>query len=215
MNKRAPLITVIDYGMGNIRSVSKALELLGAKVLVTDRPRKILESDASVFPGVGSFGHAIKYLRKSKLDTTITSFIEKKKPFLGLCLGFQLLFDYSDEEGGHKGLGIIPGEVKRFCFKSSKFKIPHMGWNIVKPENRIGKTKMFRDIGRDSFFYFVHSYYGEPKMKESIAATTDYGFNFCSAIARDNIWACQFHPEKSSTFGLKLLKNFVSEASKC
>jgi len=161
-----------------------------------------------VLPGVGSFEPAIKYLRKSGMLEAITGAISAGKPFLGLCLGFQLLFDYSSEGGKHNGLALISGNVKQFHLRSKEYKVPHMGWNRVFQHNNSSKT-MFRNIPDGSYFYFVHSYYGKPADKAPVAATTDYGIPFCSAIVQDNIWACQFHPEKSSARGLQLLKNFI------
>lgn len=211
--KSKPKIAVIDYNMGNLRSVSKALEVVGADTVVTSNPRTVTSLDAAVFPGVGAFCHAIDYLQQKKLDSAIEKVISTRKPFLGLCLGFQLLFDYSQEDGIHKGLGIVPGYVKRF--NSGRLKVPHMGWNSVKYRRNSNTAKMFKGVPNKSYFYFVHSYYGVPKGSDFVASSTDYGIEFCSSVIKDNIWAFQFHPEKSSTLGLKILKNFVSEVKKC
>ncbi|OGS17474.1 MAG: imidazole glycerol phosphate synthase, glutamine amidotransferase subunit [Elusimicrobia bacterium RIFOXYA2_FULL_50_26] len=204
----SPRVALIDYSMGNLRSVGKALELAGATVKITTNPGDVKDAAAVVLPGVGSFGPAIKYLRGSGMLEAITGAISAGKPFLGLCLGFQLLFDYSSEGGKHNGLGFIPGAVKQFRLPAKKYKVPHMGWNRVFQRNKSSKT-MFRNIPDGSYFYFVHSYYGKPSTTAPVAATTDYGIEFCSAIVQDNIWACQFHPEKSSAHGLQLLKNFI------
>jgi len=212
-------IAVIDYGMGNLRSVAKALELAGSRVLVTGEPSRIRQADAVVFPGVGSFGPAVAYLKRARLIDPLRAAIDRNKPFLGLCLGFQLLFDFSEEEGMFPGLGVIPGKVVRFNFAAKglsrfrKLKIPHMGWNSLKI-NRQNGAAMFKGIAEGSYFYFVHSYYGLPGDDGVVAASTDYGTEFCSAVARDRVWACQFHPEKSGETGLKLLRNFVREAGK-
>ena len=212
-----PSIAVIDYGMGNLRSVGKALELVGAQVLVTDRPQEIKKASAVVFPGVGSFGPAIAYIKQRGIDEAILEAIEEDKPFLGLCLGFQLLFDSSEENGTRKGLGVIPGKVLKFDFKTkklSKLKVPHMGWNSIRQQDTAEARRMFKGIPDNSYFYFVHSFYGKPKEGKAVAGKTEYGIPFCAAVASGRTWACQFHPEKSGSKGLRLLKNFVEEAKK-
>lgn len=207
-------IAVIDYGMGNLRSVAKALECAGANAVVADAPSRIRTADAVVFPGVGSFGPALTNLKAARLIDPLKEAIAGRTPFLGLCLGFQLLFDLSREGGVHRGLGIIDGDVARFDFgpKTAKLKVPHMGWNQVK----IGRSgaAMFNGIADRSYFYFVHSYYGRPADRRVVAGSTEYGIRFCAAVARDAVWGCQFHPEKSGANGLKLLKNFIREAGK-
>ncbi|MGA2090571.1 MAG: imidazole glycerol phosphate synthase subunit HisH [Endomicrobiales bacterium] len=213
--KTKPQIAVIDYGMGNLRSVAKALEQVGAEPVVTDSSRKILSCQGVIFPGVGSFGPAVRYLKKRKLIDTIEDVISKDRYFLGLCLGFQLLFSTSSEDGAHKGLGIVPGKVEKFSFRHSSLKVPHMGWNQVHIANKELQKTMFKGIPDNTYFYFVHSYYGTPKQKNMLAATTDYGTPFCSAVAHGRVWGCQFHPEKSSSNGLKLLKNFLNEVTAC
>jgi glutamine amidotransferase len=214
MNNK-PKIAIIDYGMGNLRSVAKAVELVGGDTVVTDSSRKILDCQGVIFPGVGSFGPALNYLKKRKLIETIREVIDKDRCFLGLCLGFQLLFSTSTEDGKHAGLGIVPGKVEKFSFRNRSMKVPHMGWNQVHCSDAALKKTMFKGIKDDTYFYFVHSYYGVPRQKAMIAATTDYGKPFCSAVARGRVWGCQFHPEKSSTSGLQLLKNFVTEVTAC
>lgn len=209
---KKPVIAVIDYGMGNLRSVSKALEKAGASAVVTSSKNAAASADAIVLPGVGSFGPAMKNLENSGFDKTITRAVGAGKPFLGLCLGFQMLFDKSFEDGVHKGLGILPGKVLRF---GTSLKVPHMGWNNVSPEKTQSAARMFDGIPKDSYFYFVHSYYAVPSGSSAAAGTTRYAVNFCSAAARDRIWGCQFHPEKSGSLGLKLLRNFVREVNRC
>lgn len=213
---KKPRIAVIDYGMGNLRSVGKALEFAGAEAIVTSSPSRIRSAEAAVFPGVGSFGPAIKYLRKTGLDEAILDVINRGKPFLGLCLGFQLLFDTSVEEGSFKGLGVIPGKVVKFrAGGDRRLKIPHMGWNSLKISGKEAAYSMFSGIPDNSYFYFVHSYYAVSKDASAVAGRTGYGIDFCSAVKKGNIWGCQFHPEKSSAFGLKLLGNFLKEVKKC
>jgi len=207
-----PKIAIIDYGMGNLRSVSKALELCGADVEIITEAKQLENYNAVVLPGVGSFAPAIEILKEKKFDKAIKKHIDAGKMFLGICLGFQLLFTKSYEEGEHKGLDIIKGTVKKF--KSSKAKkliIPHMCWNRVKITKNPYSKDMYGKIKNETYFYFVHSYYCCPDDKKVIATYTDYGLNFCSSVAVKNIWACQFHPEKSSTDGLMLLKNFVKK----
>jgi glutamine amidotransferase len=219
------MIAVIDYGMGNLRSVSKALESVGAKTIVIDNPNEIISADAVVLPGVGAFYRGMENLKEKNLLPAIYRAVQDNKPFLGICLGLQLLFTESEEHGISKGLDIIKGKVKKFSTgvnpalaRKSWVKIPHMGWNQVKlkiknqkskMENEKVKTNVFNGIPDGSYFYFDHSYYVEPEDKNTIAATTDYGIDFVSAVNKDNIWGVQFHPEKSSDLGLKILKNFV------
>ena len=204
-------IAVIDYGSGNLRSVQKALEKLGFQAVITDDPKTIDNSTGMILPGVGAFDPAIKELKKKKLFDAAVSGIGKKKPFLGLCLGMQLLFEKS-EEGSENGFGLIKGEVKKFDFTGHRLpvtghllKVPHMGWNDIK----ISKpSPIMRGIEDGSKVYFVHSYYCQPKEKSDIVTTTQYGVEFASSVSRDNIFAFQLHPEKSGDIGLKILKNF-------
>lgn len=207
-----PKISIIDYGMGNLRSVSKALELCGAVVEIITEAKQIQNYNAIVLPGVGSFAPAIKIIKSKKFDIAIKKHIKSGKMFLGICLGFQLLFTKSYEEGEYKGLDIIKGTVKKFKPKRNKrLIIPHMCWNkINKSENPYAK-QMYKNIKNKTYFYFVHSYYCAPRDKRLIATTTNYDIDFCSSIATKNIWASQFHPEKSSTAGLEILKNFVKK----
>jgi len=203
------MIAVVDYGMGNLRSVVKALEKVGGQCTLTSDPEVVEQADKVVVPGVGSFGQAMTEIRSRRLETPIKNAIASKKPFLGICLGLQVLFESSEESSEAKGLGIIAGVVKRFDFKhsSKKLRIPHIGWNEIEPKKE--KKTFFDKIKKPSFFYFVHSFYGCPDDSEVVAATCSYGVEFACAIAKDNIWAVQFHPEKSQDDGLQLLTNFV------
>ena len=196
-------IVVVDYGMGNLRSVEKSFEKAGARVTVSDRPRDIRDAAKIVLPGVGAFSQAMKELKRRKLVKPILDKIEEGAPYLGLCLGLQLLFS-SSEEGPEKGLCVLPGKVKKF---RGDMKIPHMGWNSL---NLRGKyCPLFEGIGGQDYFYFVHSFYAVPEEKEIVAATTPYGGLFCSAVWKDNVFATQFHPEKSQDIGQRLIRNFV------
>jgi len=203
------VITVVDYGMGNLRSVAKAFEAVGANIKVSSKPEDIKNSKAIVVPGVGAFGDAIKHLKELNLYDEIINHINNKKPYFGICLGLQILFEKGYEFGEHRGLGIIKGKVIRFTQKEG-YKIPHMGWNQVNIKQKNG---LFKNIKNSEFFYFVHSFYVVPEDSKVIASTTDYINEFCSSIQIDNIWAVQFHPEKSQKPGLKLIKNFVKKVN--
>ncbi|MEA1927283.1 MAG: imidazole glycerol phosphate synthase subunit HisH [Candidatus Auribacterota bacterium] len=198
------MIAIIDYGMGNLRSVEKALESLGAECAILSSPSPRDQYAGIILPGVGAFGDAMENLRREGWIDWIRDTVESGMPFLGICLGLQLLFNWSDEGEGAQGLGIIPGKVVKFPPEVGI--IPHMGWNRLKMESG---TPLFSGIDRDSYVYFVHSYYVLPDQAEVIAATTDYGIDFVSAIARNNIYGLQFHPEKSQAIGLKILNNFL------
>ena len=214
------MIVVVDYGMGNLRSVSKALEALGASVRVSSDPKDVAGADKIILPGVGAFPAAMRELTTRKLIEPITSAIASGKPYLGICLGLQLLFEESDEGQGAKGLGVLAGRVKRFAFPAPRaprpapLKIPHMGWNQIRPQTTDHRPQnqcpLLKGIPEGSFFYFVHSYYAEPADRTVTAAETDYGGRFASMVWRDNLFATQFHPEKSQAVGLQLLKDFVS-----
>lgn len=203
------MIVVIDYGMGNLHSVRKALEVTGAKVKISSGPEDISNAGKIVFPGVGSFGPAMKELTRRKFVKPIKDAISEGKPFLGLCLGLQLLFERSEEAPGVKGLGVLAGEVKRF--KAGKLKVPHMGWNNIVRSSKliVGNPGILKNVPDNSYMYFVHSYYVKPKDKKVVLTTTNYGIDFASGVCKDNICAFQFHPEKSQLLGLKILKNFV------
>ena len=198
------MVAIIDYDAGNIKSVEKALLHLGEEVIITRDREQILNSDKVILPGVGAFGDAMEKLRSYGLDKVIYEVVERKIPFLGICLGLQLLFEKSDETPGVKGLGILPGEILRIPDKEG-IKIPHMGWNSVKIKEN---ARIFKDVPQDSYVYFVHSYYLKAG-REDVAATTEYSTLIHAAVEHDNVFACQFHPEKSSEIGLKILKNFV------
>jgi len=198
------MIAIIDYGAGNIRSIAKALEYVGATVEVTDEPAVVATAQAVVLPGVGSGGAAMTRITKRGLDEAIRQATRQGKPFLGICLGMQLLADHH-AEGEVDGLGLFCGEVRRIPHGP---KIPHMGWNQVTPLQ--SDLPIFAAIPSDSYFYFAHSYYVEPQDQRGVAALTDYGSPYCSVIATEQVWGTQFHPEKSGESGLQLLKNFVS-----
>jgi glutamine amidotransferase len=205
------MIAVIDYGMGNLRSVQKALEFVGAKVIVTHDPDLILSADSVVLPGVGAFKDCMANLNKLSLIDPIRKFIDSGKPFLGICLGLQVLFEESEEYGPVSGLGILPGKVVKFIDGSSdtrkgpQIKIPHMGWNQIKVKKN---APLFAGVGDSPYFYFVHSYYVVPEDPEMVATVTHYGIEFVSGIQHKNIYAFQFHPEKSQTLGLSILERF-------
>ena len=202
------MITVVDYGMGNLRSVQKALELFYPNVRISSSPQEILASDKLVLPGVGAFDKAMEELKERNLAEAIVKFIEKGRPFLGVCLGLQLLFSESEEGGKAKGLDVLKGSVKKF--KETKgLKIPHMGWNNIKLKIKNKKSKILDGIEDGSYMYFVHSYYVEPEDKGIILCQTKYGDIFTSGVHKDNIYAFQFHPEKSQACGLKIVENFV------
>jgi imidazole glycerol-phosphate synthase subunit HisH len=199
------MIAIIDYGMGNLRSVQKAFEKVGHQAVVTSDPAVVAGATKVVLPGVGAFEDAIAELRRLDLVKTVLQAIDSGKPFLGICLGLQMLFDVSYENGRHEGLGVLRGEVVRFDLPND-FTVPHMGWNqldIRRP------APILSGVADGTYVYFVHSYYVVPKDADVIATETDYGGPFCSMVWRDNVYATQFHPEKSQAAGLKLLKNFA------
>jgi glutamine amidotransferase len=200
------MIAIIDYGMGNLHSVQKALESLGAKTQVTNKPRDLNDCDKIILPGVGAFDDAVLELKKQNLIPALIEQIKNKKIFLGICLGMQLLFERSEEANKAKGLSLLKGEVLRFENKKG-FKVPHMGWNQLRKVN--GQCPLLRDIPDNSYVYFCHSYYPSSTDEGVIAATTDYGIEFVSVVSRNNIYGLQFHPEKSQEVGLKILRNFI------
>ena len=199
------MIAIIDYDAGNIKSVEKALQKLGADVVITKNAEEILRADKVILPGVGAFGDAMRNLKKFGLDKVIYEVVEKGTPFLGICLGLQLLFERSDETPGVAGLGILKGEILRIPDKE-ELKIPHMGWNSLHLQN---EGRLFDGLSEQSYVYFVHSYYLKAEDEQIVKATTDYSVNIHASVEKDNVFACQFHPEKSSDVGLKILKNFV------
>jgi glutamine amidotransferase len=217
------MIVVVDYGMGNLRSVSKALESLGAGVRVSKDPADVARAEKLILPGVGAFPAAMRELSARGLIEPIKTFIASGKPYLGICLGLQLLFDRSEEGEGAAGLGVLPGTVKRFFANGGTqaprhpgtvLKVPHMGWNQVQrpatSDQQPSRCPLLKDVPEGSFFYFVHSYYVQPKDPTVVALETDYGGPFAAMVWRDRLFATQFHPEKSQTVGLALLKNFLA-----
>ena len=199
------MTAIIDYDAGNIKSVEKALLSLGEEVIITRNREEILAADRVILPGVGSFGDAMAKIRAYGLEEVIWEVVNKKIPFLGICLGLQLLFERSDESDGVKGLGLLKGEILRIP-DAPGLKIPHIGWNSLKYPN---KGKLFKDLPEEAYVYFVHSYYLKAAEEEIITATSEYGTLIHASVEKDNIFACQFHPEKSSDVGLTILKNFV------
>lgn len=199
------MIAIIDYDAGNIRSVEKALLLLGQEVKITSDAKEIQTADKVILPGVGAFGDAMENLKSRGLDTVIHQVVEQGTPFLGICLGLQLLFERSDEAPGVDGLGISKGEIVRIP-AAEGLKIPHMGWNSLHLSHN---GRLFEGIKEGSYVYFVHSYYLKAQDEEIVKASTKYGVNIHASVEKDNVFACQFHPEKSSEVGLQILKNFV------
>ncbi len=199
------MIKIIDYGMGNLRSVQKALEKLGFEATLCGSADELHGAEKLILPGVGAFRDAIAALKEHGLVDAIREHIAADRPFLGICLGLQLLFDKSYEDGEYEGLGIVPGEVVRFEDQPG-LKIPHMGWNQLQPA---GSPRLLEGIPSESHFYFVHSFYVVPRDEDVIAARCEHGTTFTAAIERGNLFATQFHPEKSQNAGLKLLRNFA------
>ncbi|MBW2975735.1 imidazole glycerol phosphate synthase subunit HisH [Candidatus Woesearchaeota archaeon] len=197
------MIAVIDYGAGNLKSITNALDYLKAGYKVTDKPSDLEKADKMLFPGVGSFGSCIDSLKSKGLFEPLKKEISKK-PYLGICLGLQVLFEGSEESPSIKGLSVLKGKCRRF--RSKTLKIPQIGWNSI---SIVKKNSLLQDIKDNSYLYFVHSYYVDPKDKEIILTKTGYGIDFVSSIVKDNIFAVQFHPERSGDVGLKLLENFV------
>ena len=197
--------SIIDYDAGNIKSVEKALQKLGADVVITKDAETILNAEKVILPGVGAFGDAMSNLKKYDLVSVIKKVVEKGTPFLGICLGLQLLFDRSDETPGVEGLGILKGEVLRIP-ENGELKIPHMGWNSLHFQN---DGRLFQGLPEESYVYFVHSYYLKAEEPEIVKATAEYGVTIHASVEKENVFACQFHPEKSSDVGLQILKNFV------
>lgn len=199
------MVAIIDYDAGNIRSVEKALGFLGQEALVTRDREQILHADKVILPGVGAFGDAMGKLSQYGLIDVIKETADKGTPFLGICLGLQLLFDRSDEAPGVEGLGILKGEILKIP-KKDELKIPHMGWNSLEFPR---KGKLFDGLGQNPYVYFVHSYYLKAAEEEIVTATTDYGVQIHASVEKGNVFACQFHPEKSGDMGLQILKNFA------
>ncbi len=198
-------VVLIDAGTGNLRSVQKALESIGANVLRTDDPDKVLSAKQVVLPGVGAFGDFMSGLRARGLEPVIKGVVARGVPLLGICVGMQALFDFGEEMGEHAGLGLLPGRVLRFA-ENLSVKIPHTGWNQL--EVKMGAL-LFNQVGAGAYVYFNHSFYCQPWNSSDVIAETDYGLRYACAVQRDNIFGVQFHPEKSQTVGLQILKNFL------
>jgi glutamine amidotransferase len=203
------MIAIIDYGVGNLRSVAKAFEYIGHPAVITSDPQTALEAEKVVLPGVGAFGKAMESLERSGMVPVVKEVIRSGRPFLGICLGLQLLFEESAERFGeleipHPGLGVFPGRVCRFQ-ETAQLKIPQIGWNQIR---KTGENPVLHGVADGGYYYFVHSYYVKPADAELTACVTDYGIEYCSGIAAGNVFAFQFHPEKSSAAGLRILKNF-------
>jgi len=203
------MISIIDYGMGNLRSVQKGFERVGYQATITNDPAELESADKVILPGVGAFGDAMIELQNRNLVDPILKAIDSGKPFLGICLGLQLLFETSHENGLHRGLGVLPGEVVKFEL-SPKYSVPHMGWNQLAIKNR---PPILEGLHSGVHVYFVHSYYVAPTDPTVVATETDYVLPFCSMVWRDNLYATQFHPEKSQADGLRILKNFAELTS--
>lgn len=199
------MIAIIDYDAGNLKSVEKALQLLGQETVVTRKAHEIINADKVILPGVGAFGMAMEQLKKYGLDLVIKEVVKKGIPLLGICLGLQLLFDASEESPGVEGLGILKGKVLRIP-EACGLKIPHIGWNSLCLQNN---GRLFQGFSQETYVYFVHSYYLEAKDETIVKANTDYGTCIHASVEKDNVFACQFHPEKSGEVGLKILKNFA------
>ena len=199
------MIAIIDYDAGNLKSVEKALLALGEDVLVTRDREKLLAADKVILPGVGNFGDAMEKLKSYGLVSVIHELAEMGKPFLGICLGLQLLFERSDEAPGVEGLGILKGEIMRIP-DGEELKVPHIGWNSLHLQN---DGRLFRNLPAEPYVYFVHSYYLKAEDPEIVKATTEYGVTIDASVEQGNVFACQFHPEKSSRVGLKILENFA------
>lgn len=196
------MIAIIDYGMGNLHSVSKAVERLGYTVQVTSNPQEIMSAEGAILPGVGAFGDAMANLRDTGLQETVLAYAASGKPLLGICLGMQLLFSHSEEHGDHEGLNLLPGQVVRF---RGDYKVPHMGWNRLTFRQA---NPLIQDL-EEGYVYFVHSYHVKPELHSDLIATTDYHQPVTAIVGRGNVFGMQFHPEKSSTVGMALLHNFL------
>jgi glutamine amidotransferase len=196
-------IAIVDTGIGNLRSVQKAFEHIGATPMITDDPTVVAGAEAVVLPGVGAFGDGMNGLLSRSLDVAVLDAIERGVPFFGICVGLQLLFEESEEMGTHRGLGVLPGRVVRFL---ASLTVPHMGWNQIEQQQ---SHPLLAGVPDEAFVYLAHSYHATTDDESIVVATTDYGGPFPSVVARGNVWAIQFHPEKSQQVGLKILRNFV------
>jgi glutamine amidotransferase len=197
---------IVDYGMGNLRSVEKTVEAVGGRPIIAGNPETVRRAARLILPGVGAFGDAMSNLRRAGLDDSIREAVSFGVPLLGLCLGLQLIFTQSEEFGIHEGLNLIPGRVRRFS--DPGLRVPHVGWNQIEGTR---PNPLLKNIPEGTYFYFVHSFYVEPARSENILRWTDYGGRrFCSIALRDNVWGAQFHPEKSQNAGKQLLRNFLA-----
>lgn len=208
-------VAIIDYKMSNLFSVQAACQKVGLTSVITSDKNEILDAKIAILPGVGAFGEAMKYLRESKLDKSIYEFVETGKPFLGICLGLQLLFERSEEFGDYSGLGLIKGTVKKFrlnTYNSIKYPVPQIGWNKINRNECTWEESLLSNNSNGDFMYFVHSYYVVPQIDNIILSSTTYGSTeYCSSIKQKNIFACQFHPEKSGKIGLNIYKNLFKK----
>ena len=205
-------VAIIDYKMSNLFSVQAACEKVGLSSTITSEKNEILDAKVAILPGVGAFGEAMKYLSDLKLDDTIFQFVASGKPFVGICLGLQLLFDSSEEFGDYSGLGLIKGKVKKFKFhsdNSTKYPVPQIGWNKINKTNDSWNDSLLSNNSNEDFMYFVHSFYVAPACNEDVVGITDYGIDYVSIAGRGRAFGVQFHPEKSQDAGLKILKNFA------
>ena len=200
------MIALIDYGIGNLRSVYKALEAVGAKVILTSDPGEILKAEKVVLPGVGAFGDGIVGLQSRQLDKVVLEVIENQTPLLGICVGMQLLFESSNEMGDHRGLGLMPGVVKRF--ESDELKIPQTGWNKIEPG--VGSI-LLKGLRPGCYAYFNHGYFCDAEQHDEVLGWTEYGVKYASIVGKGRLFGVQFHPEKSQVVGLKILKNFLED----
>ena len=211
-------IAIIDYRMSNLHSVQAACQKVGLSSVITSDPGQIMVAKAAILPGVGAFGEAMQYLTETGLDKCITRFVETKRPFIGICLGLQLLFDRSEEFGSYQGLGLVQGSVKKFRFNRSsntRYPVPQVGWNRVKQNRFSWQDSLLSNNQNGDFMYFVHSYYVEPVDEAVVLATTTYGnYVYCSAIQHRNLFATQFHPERSGPAGLQVLRSFQRRFSR-
>ena len=201
------MITIVDYQMGNLRSVQKSIERVGGQARISSDPREILDSDKLILPGVGAFGDAMAELNRRDLPDPIREFVRSGRPFLGICLGLQLLFETGYEHGQHEGLGILQGDVVEFQPTDPTTKVPHMGWNTVDKKL---DAPVLDQVSSGTHFYFVHSFYVRPKDPSVVALSCKYDVDFCAMVWHENVYATQFHPEKSQADGLKLLQGFIN-----
>lgn len=199
------MIAIIDYDAGNLKSVEKALHYVGEETIVTRERAEIRKADKVILPGVGAFGVAMDHLKKYELDKVIREVVDENKPMLGICLGLQLLFEGSEESAGVEGLGLLPGSILRIP-DAEGLKVPHIGWNSLETKNN---GRLFKGLPEEAYVYFVHSYYLKAKEEAIVKATTEYGITIHASVEKENLFACQFHPEKSSQIGLQILKNFA------